>query len=284
MTFEEAIETENVGQVQAWIAAGVDVNQPFIDSDGEAGYTPLETAVEIGHLEIVNVLLQAGASPHQGELSPLNIATANRNAELVSVLLTAGEYVTSEDIEPFRVAWIQAVTSGRLEVVKAFIEAGADVNWPGSQGSALFDAIDQRHPSIVQVLLEAGADVDARQPGHRGHDGPTPLMEAVRYNFPQLTRLLIASGADLNARDQAGRTPLMIAVAAGSDKAVKALIEHGAELNVSGVGGRKAFLVAFEKRIFGVPHDGLHKVFALLCQAGLSEEGGEDSGQRIEPL
>ncbi|ETW94110.1 MAG: hypothetical protein ETSY1_36265 [Candidatus Entotheonella factor] len=277
MTFEEAIETEDVEQVKAWIAAGVDVNQPFMDDNGEEDYTPLETAVEIGHLEIVNALLRAGASPHQGEFNLLDIAIANRDVEMVRILLTAGEYATGEHTESFHAAWITAVTSGRLKVVQAFIEAGADVNWTGSQGSALFDAIDQRHPGIAQALIEAGADVDARQPGHCGHDGPTPLMEAARYNLPQLTRLLIESGANLNARDQGGRTPLMIAVSAGSDKVVKVLIERGAKLNVSGVGGRKAFLDTFKKRILGVPHDGLHKVFDLLCQAGLSEEAEEDS-------
>ena len=61
-------------------------------------------------------------------------------------------------------------------------------------------------PEIVQLLLEKGAEIEARDTY-----GWTPLMIAIWYSTPKIVQLLIEKGAEVNARDKDGLTPLMIA-------------------------------------------------------------------------
>ena len=81
----------------------------------------------------------------------------------------------------------------------------------------------------VTVLLEAGADLNARE-----ENGWTPLhLAAGSSETPGIIAALLEAGADLNARDRFGQPPLH--TAARSSKIpgiVTALLEAGADLNV----------------------------------------------------
>lgn len=59
---------------------------------------------------------------------------------------------------------------------------------------------------IVKALIQAGADVNATT-----HTGQTVLMIAVRENDINSVKLLIQAGADVNAKDVFGETALTIA-------------------------------------------------------------------------
>jgi len=76
-------------------------------------------------------------------------------------------------------------------------------------------------PSIVKLLLELGANPDARDA-----EGRTPLhME--RGAMPSKIKALLAAGANPNARDAEGRTPLFYHP--GSPDCVKLLLRAGAD-------------------------------------------------------
>jgi len=54
---------------------------------------------------------------------------------------------------------------GGLEVVRAMIEAGADVNMKDKQGfTPLILAAQMGHTAVVQALIEAGANADSEGP------------------------------------------------------------------------------------------------------------------------
>lgn len=66
----------------------------------------------------------------------------------------------------------------------------------------LFDACSFAVPSAIPVLVEAGADLGARDA-----NGATPLHAAVASMSEECVRALLEAGADPNARNAAGRSP-----------------------------------------------------------------------------
>ncbi|MBL8921385.1 MAG: ankyrin repeat domain-containing protein [Myxococcaceae bacterium] len=68
-------------------------------------------------------------------------------------------------------------------------------------------------PSAVEVLLAAGADVNAAD-----EEGFTPLHMAAFHRQADYTLLLLEAGADVNAKTASGRTPLSMAEKARADE------------------------------------------------------------------
>jgi ankyrin repeat protein len=227
--------------VRALVAAGAKVNKTYA-----GGWTPLLSAVIANRLEMVKVLIAAKADPdicapsHGQCRGPLMSALSNANLEMARVLLEGGASVhatTSYGATPLRFAvWWDGPE--HIAMVKALLARGANVDAGqapaykvsdtgkaslvytdevvitgsrrSAEGTALGDVAATKNPELVKVLLDAGATVDARQPGWR-----TPLMLAsVAGNLP-VVRLLLDAGADVNARDSNNKTPLDLAMANG---------------------------------------------------------------------
>jgi ankyrin repeat protein len=86
----------------------------------------------------------------------------------------------------------------------------------------------QRREKIAQLLLEKGADVNAR-----GDHGRTPLHYAVENNTKPITTLLVEHGADPGIRNDFGVTPLYSAASVGDNKLVVLLLHHGATKDIN---------------------------------------------------
>lgn len=61
-------------------------------------------------------------------------------------------------------------------------------------------------PAMLSVLLEAKADIERRD-----MMGRTPLIWAVKLLVPNLAEMLIDAGADVNAKDNGGSSVLTVA-------------------------------------------------------------------------
>ena len=105
-----------------------------------------------------------------------------------------------------RIALHQAAVEGRDEEVARLIAEGQDV---GATDKALLTplhmACQQGHLAIAQMLVEAGAPVDARD-----SYGNTPLWKAVfafQEGEPRLLQFLLDAGADPDIRNHSGKSP-----------------------------------------------------------------------------
>jgi ankyrin repeat protein len=81
-------------------------------------------------------------------------------------------------------------------------------------------------PAIVRLLVEAGADPNASQPGEE-----TPLHWAASSDDWHVALALIDAGADLNAPDGSIGTPLANAVGYGCWDAARLLVARGARVD-----------------------------------------------------
>ena len=232
----------DIESAKAMLEHGADVNEQT-----EGGWTALLTAVQNRYYELAQFLLEQGADPkiqNKGGWSPLYIATDNRNIE-------GGDYPTRKpDMD-------------HLEIIKALIEHGADVNarmhsstetrtvfthqWLYEEGATPFlRAAQSSDLTLMKLLLDHGAD-----PKLNADDGTTPLMvaagigwvEGVTYEWSrdandETVGMLLDLGIDVNAQNSEGRTALMGAAHKGRNEIVQTLVEHGADLALRDIGSR----------------------------------------------
>lgn len=192
--------------------------------------TALYQAAREGRLPVMRVLLDAGASPHSEReygSTPLDAAVAGGNRDAVTMLLDAGAKLDgiSDNGSPLR----SAVSHGKSDMLSYLLSKGAKVNLRDKQGrQVIHDAALRGDPAILEVLLNAGADVSAAD-----NMGETPLFSTVTFNetprkVESLKRLL-AAGARVDAVASHGRTALHEAAWNDNADCIRVLLAAGAD-------------------------------------------------------
>ncbi len=109
----------------------------------------------------------------------------------------------------------EAAQRGDAAAVKALLAKGVPVNTQYRYGTtALHYAAQKGHLEVVRILVDHGADVDAKET----EAAMTPLMFAVFKGHAEVARILVSKGA-------APDTALAAAVLFGQVPTVKALLE-----------------------------------------------------------
>ena len=131
-----------------------------------------------------------------------------------------------------------AAANGQLEIVEMLLEAGVDVDTGrGGVASPLFGAVMNGHLEAAALLLGAGAD-----PNGRGGRAGTPALNLVKDET--MAKLLIDGGANVNSRDGRGRTALFEAITLGDQGLEQLLLDSGADPELGDDAGRTPLLVA----------------------------------------
>lgn len=137
---------------------------------------------------------------------------------------------------PADVLW-KAASTGDVGGCRALLARGAASNrtleWSDKRfggGSPLHAACRRGFEEVAQVLLGAGADIEARNVG-----GLTCLGAAASMGHAALVGVLLGRGAAKGARSHLGCTPLWLASAYGHEDVVALLIEHKCDLEAKDV-------------------------------------------------
>ncbi|CAD5970212.1 ankyrin repeat domain-containing protein [Streptomyces cyaneofuscatus] len=154
----------DVAAVARLLSDGVEV-----DGLGGDGRSALDLAVHAGHVDVVRVLLDAGADPRQragayGEVTPLGLAAMYGYVAVAELLLDAGATTGAQ---------------GRLNFPPLVLAA---------------TSTEHGHPQMVDLLLRRGADIGEVKKGR------TSLEWAAAFGNVRMVRHLLARGATPTAK------------------------------------------------------------------------------------
>lgn len=260
----DAAKNQDQKTLQALVSQHADINARSDD-----GSTALLWAAHWNDVDTAALLLQAGADANavnDFQMTPLSQACVNGSAALVDLLLKSGAKPNLA-IATGETPLMTCAKSGNVEAVRTLIAHDAAINAkePVQNQTALMWAAAERHPAVVKALIDANADLQAHS-----KKGYTALHFAAREGDQESVRLLLAAGVNLNIRTQpevadaepgadglvagrgrtrvrggsfyrksastAGYTPLLVATVRGEIATALFLLDQGADPNVLDAG------------------------------------------------
>ncbi|KAK5210764.1 hypothetical protein LTR47_001484 [Exophiala xenobiotica] len=199
---------------------------------------------------------------------------------LRSILQSNGQYEINKPDERGRTALYHASQNGDEKVVQILVDAGADVNAEGEGCfSALHVASEGGYEKIVQILVDKGADVNALTGGKSLELYSSPLGVASAGGHEKIVQILVDAGADVNTEGDYC-SALYVASEAGYEKVVQILVNAGADV-IARRGGYycNALCIASER--------GSEKIVQILLDRGvdINTLGGDEGVEgRRSPL
>jgi len=225
--------------------------------------TLLHTAAKSVHLDMVKWLVEAGAEVYSNPMSSypaVALAAWDKHQDVVDYFLKeipgraagtnglgvmcnlAGRFgwldivrrhVERDPLVVHQRGWIGDTPlhwpahNDSSDIVGVLLAAGADpnahvTNWMG--GTPLHWA-SERSPRSLKLLIDAGADVNARVLLDEGMKDATPLVWCAkqRDDCAECAEVLLAAGADRSLTDAEGKSALDHAVAQGHNRVAAAL-------------------------------------------------------------
>jgi ankyrin repeat protein len=216
----QAVSRRDEAVVEVLLRAGADVNEA--DNNGDA---PLVPAARAGFWSIVMMLVRSNRLANIDALiddgkTALWLAVKSGGDEVVEALVKAGANVNIAD----RFGDAPLSTAPNKAIAKMLIERGADANAVNERGeSALWWAALNGRADVVEVLLQAGADVNKADSG-----GYSPLSVAANAT---IATMIIERGVDVNAVNQSGQSALLLATMFNRVGVVEALVRAGADVS-----------------------------------------------------
>jgi ankyrin len=232
------------------LVAGLLRLQPEVDALDGAQFTPLLNAAEAGRVDLLKLLIAAGAdlkAIDRNGRNALHLAAGTANPQAARFLLEK-RFGVDEISLSGETALMNAAGHCRLEAVALLLDAGARVNGAeenkgltalmiaalggrvsptdvrtGTQSLGNCGPFDDSR-RITALLLDKGADIRAKD-----REGKTALNWACSIGNAGVAELLISRGAEVNAKDSlCERTPLHHAASTADAKTMALLLEKGA--------------------------------------------------------
>lgn len=251
-------EQPHISQSHVRWAPDAWVDPSSINALKRSGETPLISAITTGDDELVQLMLQRGASVEArcaDQITPLTHAVSHGYLSILELLLRRDAQIDSKTA-----GWTalhKAADMVNISIVRLLLENGADIEARSPKDfspkkhplarlgsdyddydevdasdvdegwTALLRASAKGQDAMVGLLLEKGADIEARNPSNG-----TPLICAAEGNYEATVELLLKSGANVNAEDQFGWKPLhRVMVNRGGEGVAQMLLTHGANIN-----------------------------------------------------
>ncbi len=209
---------------------------------------PLQIAIREGHVEIVRILITAGANINNGEeFSPIYEAVSNENVAVVKLLVEVGVELNQPIDKDDNTVLLEAVSVGNFEIVKLLVESGADPNVWGESGTPLLVAVEEGDLEIYEFLyskvindeIKRMADEhfltyfpSALEKKEKRNKLVESFVSAADEGKLKKVKEYITSGVNVNAINSEGESALINAAIIGHVNVVKALLQANANPDV----------------------------------------------------
>ncbi|CAA3021216.1 ankyrin repeat-containing ITN1-like [Olea europaea subsp. europaea] len=209
---EQMLQTTGGTEFDAELA---EIRAAVVNEVNELGETPLFTAAERGHIDVVKELLpyttkEGITSKNKSSFDPLHIAASQGHHGIVQILLEHDPGLSKTVGQSNSTPLTSAATKGHLAVVNELLSKDSSlVEIPKSnKKNALHLAARQGHVDIVKALLEKDTQL-ARRTDKKGQ---TALHMAVKGISCEVVKLLLqADAAIVMLPDKFGNTALHVA-------------------------------------------------------------------------
>ena len=208
-----------------------------INSKTKQGDTALHYASEYGNLEMVKLLIAAGADVKTDKFgwTPLHAAAENDRIQVCLLLLKHGANINAT------ISWtdpdgnnvkgkcplIVAYKSGHSELAYILSELGSDANCVNDDlASPLIVAAQQGHANVAESLIKHGANIN-----YTVHDDIAAIHLATQKGHVDILKLLIDNHVDINAKLADQSSALHVACQYQHHNASKYLLENGIEVD-----------------------------------------------------
>lgn len=306
-----AIKEGHQSIIELLKAAGASVNE----DDREATDAALIGAAKKGHIDILRSALSKGANPNASQLSAgrgkrektaLMFAAEQGHLEAMKQLIASGADVNLSDRPNQKLGktpLMCAAQNNHADIARCLLKSGAAIDTKDKRGqTALFYAVETEATETVEVLIEAGADVQkkswdgtpfeiAAYTNHRisklvteaDKQSTSPQSKAARVEMMSaaafggnatLIRELLHQGVSPDAVDEDGGSTLMMAAAKGHSTIVQILLAAGATVDLADCAGETA--------LFKAAYWGKADTIELLISAGADVNRANSS--KMTPL
>jgi ankyrin repeat protein len=179
------------------------------------------------YLEKLKKLIAEGTvqeeEPHVDGVTALHVAAQAGHLDVVNMVIEAGADVTIKD-EEGRTALLLAIKGNYGEVASALVKAGADPNTPyidddDVEHNLLFDAIMVENVDFAKLMIEKGADLY-----YQDEKKVTTLLQASHRGLTDIVKALLDKHAEsgkkgfIDDASDEGISPLIAAASEGIQK------------------------------------------------------------------
>ncbi|GLA38814.1 hypothetical protein AnigIFM63309_006127 [Aspergillus niger] len=194
----------------------------------------IETAAFKGNVSVFQRLMAGEVGDFTPKIrpDPLQVALAGGKMRRAKLLLQSCADI-NEEKGFFGNALAAAITSERLSIVQLVLDAGANIELRGRYGFSLRAAVIINNFEITKCLLEKGTD-----PNVIDEELGDALQAAASRGSLEIMSLLLAYKADVQGRGGHFGDTLQAAAFGGHEKAVELLINHGAKDSLGKPRGR----------------------------------------------
>jgi uncharacterized protein len=187
----------------------------LVDTPTDDGLHPAVLAMYYGKKRVADLLVRHGA-----HLDPFGAATVGLPDDMADFLASDPSLARAYSPDGWTLLHL-ASHFGHRSIVELLLDAGADTAALAHNAQAntpLQAALAGGQMAVAELLLDRGAD-----PNGAREDGLTPLHLAAMIGDPAMVRLLLDRGAAIDVPTKAGKTALELATDAGNTEAAEIL-------------------------------------------------------------